>query len=345
MRRFQCLCGARIFFDSRECLRCGRLLGFAPGDLDFMSEVVPGAGTLWSRGNGSSPRAFELCRNRVEHKVCNWLVPAGTDRSRCLSCGLNRTIPSLGNPLNLRRWRAVEAAKRRLIYSLLDINLPFSAPSPGGHPPMRFDFLEDRASNPAVAEQYVLIGHAEGLITLNVAEADDHYRERAREQMNEPYRTLLGHLRHESGHYFFDRLVRDGPHAERFRAIFGDERIDYEAALARHYESGPSDNWQERFITAYAGAHPLEDWAECWAHYLHMTDTMDTAAANDMLRRGAAGEDFDGWILEWIDLTVRLNELNRSMGLSDAYPFVLTDAVVDKLRFIHFEIIEARPAT
>lgn len=345
MRRFHCLCGARVFFDSRKCLRCGRLLGFAPDEMEFLSEVSPGAGNPWAMPGGGLPREFTHCRNRVEHAVCNWLVPAAAGGEWCASCLLNRTIPGLDNPDNLRRWRSVEAAKRRLLYSLLDLDLPFGGPSPAGHPPMRFDFLEDRASNPAVAEQYVLIGHAEGLITLNVAEADDDYRERAREQMNEQYRTLLGHLRHESGHYFFDRLVRHGTHIGRFRALFGDERGDYQAALKRHYDEGPVENWQADYISAYAGVHPLEDWAECWAHYLHMTDTMDTAAANDMLRRGSSADDFDGLIVEWLELTVRLNELNRSMGLPDAYPFVLTDPVLEKLRFIHHEIIEAGPAS
>jgi len=53
----------------------------------------------------------------------------------------------------------------------------------------------------------VLTSHCNGLITLNIAEADDAERERRRVKFHEPYRTLLGHLRHEVAHYYWDRLI------------------------------------------------------------------------------------------------------------------------------------------
>ena len=125
----------------------------------------------------------------------------------------------------------------------------------------------------------MLTGHLNGVVTINVSEADDAERERRRAGLAEPYRTLLGHMRHEVGHYYWKRLVTgDADRLARFRELFGDDRDDYAAALTRHYQSGPPQDWQDRFVSAYASAHAWEDWAETWAHYLHMTDTIEIAA-------------------------------------------------------------------
>ena len=52
----------------------------------------------------------------------------------------------------------------------------------------------------------------------------------------------------------------------------------YAAALQAHYaKGGDVGPWAERHVSAYASAHPWEDWAETWAHYLHMMDAVDTA--------------------------------------------------------------------
>ena len=191
-----------------------------------------------------------------------------------------------------------------------------------------------------------MTGHAGGLITLNVAEADDPERERQRKSMGEPYRTLLGHFRHEIAHYYWDRLVADSPAIEEFRRLFGDEREDYPAALQRHYAEGPPADWSEHFVTAYASAHPWEDFAETWAHYFHMVDTLETALAFGLRLRPqvakgaglAAVIDFDPYIAEmdriidtWLPLTFAVNSINRSMGLPDLYPFVLPPPVIWKL--------------
>jgi hypothetical protein len=196
----------------------------------------------------------------------------------------------------------------------------------------------------------VLTGHDNGLITVNIAEADDVLREQQRTQQREPYRTLLGHFRHEIGHYYWDRLIQNSASLEAFREKFGDERADYQAALNRHYEQGPPEHWEREFISAYATTHPWEDWAESWAHSLHMIDALETARATGVMLRPRhaeepklatpadplqPGADFDRMVDEWMALTYILNNLNRGLGLADSYPFVLSAPVIEKLRFVH----------
>ena len=179
-----------------------------------------------------------------------------------------------------------------------------------------------------------MTGHANGLITINIAEADDVERERMRQQMNEQQRTLLGHFRHESGHYYWDRLVAGGPFLPRIRALFGDERSDYSSALAQYYEFGPPSNWQHMYVSAYASAHPWEDWAECWAHWLQITDSLETAVTIGLAPPDALDGDLDARVRNWVDLALKINLLNRSMDQPDPYPFVLSPPVVDKLKLV-----------
>jgi hypothetical protein len=128
----------------------------------------------------------------------------------------------------------------------------------------------------------------------------------------------------------------------RFRELFGDPDADYQAALDRHYNDGPPDNWGQRYVSSYATMHPAEDWAETFAHYLHIRDTLDTAAAFGVAPAAATFErkvlgpsGFDAIIEWWLPLSWALNMLNRSMGKTDLYPFVLPPAVLEKMRFIH----------
>ena len=246
-------------------------------------------------------------------------------------------------------WQRLEGAKHRMVYGLLRLGLPLisKADDPSG---LAFDFLADPASAWQDSPQ-IMTGHAEGLITINIAEADDAERERRRQDMAEPYRTLLGHFRHEVGHYYWERLVRGGPWHEPFRELFGDESVDYGARLEAHHAGGPPADWQDRFVSAYASAHPWEDWAETWAHYLHVVDTLETAHAFNLRLRPRAGADpalamaanfdpyghadFDALIETWLPLTYAVNSLNRSMGQPDLYPFALAPPVVAKLRFVH----------
>ena len=241
-----------------------------------------------------------------------------------MSCRSSQVIPTLSKPENLHRWRKLEQAKRRLLYDLLRLGLPADADH------LRFVFKEDRRTNPDVHEEHVNIGHAEGVITINAAEADEVYREEMRFLVNEPNRTLLGHFRHEAGHYYFD-VILDDEQRETARALFGDERQDYDAALRRHYREGPQAGWESRFISAYASAHPAEDWAETWAHYLHMQAALEAALANGLM----SGPLSDDWQGEFVSFMIAVNEVMRSLGLADAYPFIVTSATAAKIDFVH----------
>ncbi len=282
-------------------------------------------------------------------------MPADAPLPFCIACRLNQTIPDLSAPGNQLLWQRLETEKRRLVYSLLRLGLPV-VPRSQDAAGLAFDFLADPA--PSFNEGgRVLTGHAAGLITLNVAEADPVVRERMRAEMAEPYRTILGHFRHESGHYYWDRLVRDGPWLDQVRALFGDDTVDYGAALQRHYDAGPPAGWQDRFISAYASMHAWEDWAESWAHYLHIIDTAETAAefglsvhpkvgtsANLFVKSGIdpyRQPDFRVILAHWLPLTYALNSLNRSMGHDHVYPFVLPEPVIEKLGLVH-RIVHAR---
>ncbi|SFX00552.1 zinc-binding metallopeptidase family protein [Marinospirillum alkaliphilum] len=351
MKLYSCTgCGQLVFFENTQCNHCGALLGFVPEQLT-LTAFEPVDGTLW-RPLGQQDFTVPLyrqCSNYQYQAVCNWMLPADDPHDFCIACRLNRTIPDLGQPQNRGFWLSLETEKRRLIYSLLQLGLPLISRSidPTG---LEFDFLED--TEPTFSESgRVLTGHSEGLITLNIAEADPVRREKMRSRMAEPYRTLLGHFRHESGHYYWDRLIRNSQWLFAFRELFGDERQDYAAALQRHYSEGASGDWQQQHVSAYASAHPWEDWAETWAHYLHILDTLETAgqfglsvqpslsgAAGVQLAQGfnpALGADFDWLIQTWLPLTTALNSLNRSMGHDHAYPFVLAPAVINKLRLVH----------
>lgn len=270
----------------------------------------------------------------------------------CASCRLNDIIPDLTDAHNLARWEKLELAKRRCLYTFLKLGLPLQGEPNSSQTSLRFRFLQDKENAP------VLTGHQDGIITVNVAEADDDEREHRRLTFHEPYRTLVGHFRHESGHYYWDRLIANSPNLKGFRELFGDETVDYDAALKNYYQQGPAKDWQDRTVTAYASSHPWEDWAETWAHYLHIMDTLETAAsfgmnvdpknkANNGSARMAPVKfdermDFDTLLADWIPLTCALNSINRGMGLSDLYPFVIPPTVVEKLRFIHGIIHDAK---
>jgi hypothetical protein len=347
MKLFECQhCGQLLYFENTRCERCGHLLGYLP-DGAMLSALTEEGGDRW-RALAAPERLVRFCANAAPG-ACNWLIPADGADTFCPACRLNRTIPDLGPPEHLLRWQRLEAAKHRLVYSLLRLGLPlvskFEDPGTG----LAFDFLADPAGFPDGPK--VLTGHAHGLITINLAEADDAERERARQEMTEPYRTLLGHFRHEVGHYYWERVVLDGPWLEWFRTMFGDERQDYGACLEEHHTEGPAPDWQERFVSGYASAHPWEDFAETWAHYLHIVDTLETAGAFGLHIAPRAGRDpglameidfdpyrqndFDALLKAWLPLTYAVNSLNHSMGQPDLYPFVLAPAVMAKLRFVH----------
>lgn len=351
MRVFNCdHCGHLVFFDSVQCLHCGSALAFLPDELT-MAALAPApqdGPDLWRRLGARDAaqyggRLYRLCCNHTEHEACNFAVPSSDYSELCVSCRQTRILPDLSDPANLRRWKQIEAAKRQLFYTLARLGLE---PVPGRAGPV-FEFLADLPGGPAI-----LTGHQGGTITLNVAEADDDERARRRIALGEPYRTLIGHLRHESGHFYWDQLVREGDRLEAFRSLFGDERQDYAAALDAHYARGGSGNdWFLNHVSAYAAAHPWEDWAETWAHYLHMVDLLETAASYQIavtvpdpqmaLRHhvtdpfATSHPDFQDMVRQWVPLTLMLNSLNRSLGQDDAYPFALSSGAMVKLRFVH----------
>lgn len=343
MKTFDCNnCGERIFFENTSCLACGGMVGFVPKHL-ALSAFRPEMEGHYSVIGDASGKRWKKCRNYAEANVCNWMLAADSQEAYCPSCRLNEVIPDLSVGNNHAHWAKMEAAKRRLIFSLLRLRLPLLNKKDDPQRGLAYRFLADPDDDFAQTRR-VLTGHNGGVITINVAEADDAVRERMRLDMREVYRTLLGHFRHESGHYYWDRLVVDTGREPDFRAVFGDEREDYGASLRRHYANGPPPDWQERHITSYAAAHPWEDWAETWAHYLHITDTLETACHNGIEIRTPEGrhivrepfrEPFAAVAQDWLALRFVLNSLNRSMGLQDPYPFVMGPAVIDKLTFIH----------
>jgi hypothetical protein len=330
MRAFSCEnCGQLLFFENNACLRCGMAQGFVP------EEMTLAALPLRERGG----RSLRRCANAVL-ATCNWVLPGDDPAALCRSCRLTRTRPADGDAVGLRAFAPAEAAKRRLLFELLDLGLPVDEDR------LRFDLLSSVA-------QPVVTGHADGLITIDLAESDDVRREKRRTELGEPYRTMLGHFRHEIGHYYQPILVdaRGPEELARCRALFGDEREDYTAAQERHYNEGPPADWPERFVSAYATMHPWEDWAETFAHCLHIRDTMQTAAAFGLIVTGPApvedpaltsvpavdgdADSIEALIETWLPLTYALNAINRSMGLDDLYPFTLAPAVIDKLGYVH----------
>ncbi len=286
--------------------------------------------------------SYRKCENYVREGVCNWLVAGSTD-DLCQACRLNNVIPDLSDPERKARWHETEQAKRRLVYSLNRLQLPVLAKADDPARGLAFDIKS------STGDEHVITGHADGLITLNLSEADAAEREAMRASLNERYRTLLGHFRHEVGHYFWDRLVADAGGHEPFRALFGDERADYAEALRRHYASAPDAGYAQSFISRYAAAHPWEDFAETFAHYLHMSDTLETAeqhgfAKGPELAAAEPNDTFETLMAEWYRLSVALNSLNRSMGLPDAYPFAISASVKEKLRFVH-RLIEGQASS
>lgn len=346
MKTFHCdECHSQVFFENTSCEKCGGMLGYDP-EHRTVTTFEPAGSNVWRSLNpGNSSALFKQCINYSRESVCNWMLPADSHEDLCASCQLTHSIPVLSGQ-NRLYWRRLEDAKRRLLYTLWELKLAPVSKLKSPEKGLAFEFLQD------LPNRRVMTGHDNGLITLNIAEADPSFREKMREQMHEPYRTLLGHFRHESGHYYFDRLIDNSKWLEPFRMVFGDEGADYGESLQRHYKEGPPSDWSDRFISSYASTHPWEDWAETWAHYLHMIDTLDTAFACGMtLHPRKQGEpelvieerplrvaSFDDMAPDWFALTYVLNSLNRSIGMPDAYPFTLSSKVREKLQFIHMVV-------
>ena len=326
MRQLLCPhCRTATFFELERCPTCDTPLAFDPKCLAFdeLKSTVP-------------------CANRTLIG-CNWSVDDG--QGFCRSCRLTRTIPNLGSNRNVRLWKRVETAKRRLVYDLARLGLPLAVPS---GQQVSFDILSEEAAGTPI-----MTGHLAGLITLSLAEADDAERESRRVAFREPYRTLLGHFRHEVGHFYWEVLVDGTSLHSAFRLIFGDESASYQAALKAYHARTDRSYDRDAFISEYASAHPWEDWAETFAHFLHIVATLDSAAALPLSLDARSRQtfenpyreaDFEALLTSWSPVAYSINELNRSMGLNDAYPFELTPAVRGKLHLVHMAILNFRQA-
>jgi hypothetical protein len=344
MRIFTCdNCDQLVYFDNSLCLNCESPLGYVHDRRDVIALKEASSGSYAEVGRPGA--MWQRCATTAV-TGCNWLVPDGSD-ALCPSCRLTRTRPNDGDQLALSELVRAEAAKRRLVFQLAEIELPLSPRDAEAGTGVEFDLLSSSGSK-------VITGHDNGVITLDLAEADSEHRERLRLQLAEPYRTLLGHFRHEIGHFYWPLLVSDERELAACRALFGDDRADYSAAVVRHYETLGDDDtsWQESHISRYATMHPYEDWAETFAHYLHILDTLQTAESFGLGTHGTAAMPrlarrvgahptrpdgsvtFDEVVTHWLELSYALNQINRSMGQPDLYPFVLAPAVIGKLSFV-----------
>ena len=314
---FQCpSCGGHLFFHNLSCA-CGTEVAYDPEARRFqsLSAVVP-------------------CANRPQIG-CNWKA---SEDGLCRSCSTTRTRPDLSVAGNLRLWAGAEQAKRRVFYDLMHWGL--FTPSDRFEAPI-FDLLAEETRH---GETPVTMGHADGVITINVEEADAAEREARRLVLGEPFRTMVGHFRHEIGHLVFERLKGRSSFLGQFRDLFGDERTDYAAALERHYDRKPPEGWQRNHLSAYATAHPHEDWAESFAHFLHLTALIAAAQSAGVTSPALvdAGETFDVYLANsaepfltiGADLSIALNHMTRAVGLPDPYPFVLTSRTREKLAFV-----------
>lgn len=336
MRAFACpSCRSLVFFENTRCVTCQSSLAYdrAAGEIVVVTDENA------------------RCRNQMV-AGCNWL--AGEElNGYCGSCWLTRTRPSGDDAGSQDSYLRTEAAKRRLVYQLDHLGLPVTPRADDPEHGLAFDLLSSR-------DQKVITGHNSGVITLDLAEGEDPHREALRVQLAEPYRTLLGHLRHEIGHWYWDVLVDGTGFLDGFRDLFGDDRVNYGQALKEHYSTPVDDAWVRTHVSNYAASHPWEDWAETFAHYLHIRDTMDTANAWGVRVDGPdldlnlawnarldvepddQMESFDELAQTWIAFAMATNALNRSMGKDDLYPFRLPPAVLEKMRFVHVVVTSHR---
>ncbi len=350
MRQYQCVCGSTVFYENTQCLACGSELSFCPECREIVA-LLPQPDGSYRCGNAACGAALVKCANYVEHQVCNRSIEqhhAAAGETLCDCCRFNDTIPDLSVTGNLEKWRRLEAAKRRLFYDLGELGLPYGTEEDQVDPPLKFDFKADVIApfsfwRSIGAAQKVYTGHAAGRITINIREADDVQREQLRVDLGEAHRTLIGHFRHEVGHYYWDQLVK-GRREDQCRAVFGDhDNPTYSEALETYYKNGAPADWAVNYVSAYATMHPWEDFAETWATYLHMVSGLDTAH-----HVGFGGEpdpvaaEIDDMVKRYQGLGIALNEINRSMGLIDVVPQIFVQPVIEKLRFIHELVHQGR---
>ncbi|WP_404342872.1 putative zinc-binding peptidase [Vreelandella aquamarina] len=340
MQTFSCRCGNPLFFENTHCLACESEVGWCPACSNIVAlEPLDNGGYQCS--HESCGTALMKCHNYAVENVCNRMVvmAEGHADTLCDCCRYNDVIPDLDIKGNRERWAALEGAKRRLFHTLDLLKLPHGIEGESIRVPLSFSFMADALPDQGLwrstaSQEKVYTGHANGHITINVKEADDVERERLRVDMNESHRTLIGHFRHEVGHYYWDLLVKDQDEAASCR-VFGDHNNPtYSDALEQYYQQGAPADWPTRFISAYASMHPWEDFAETFAFYLDMVAVLDTA-----LHMGLSRAEYDGTLDSMLrafhQVGMAVNELNRDMGLLDLAPGVIAPAVREKLAYLH----------
>ena len=332
-----------MFFENSVCLNCGSALGYVPDAQRLVT--VHQDGDDWVATDDADPLAsagarFRWCGN-LHLARCNWLVPVTEAETLCASCRLTSVRPNDDEPEALDAFADAETAKRRLLHQLAGLGLPIIDRTVDADRGVTFEFLSSRGRS-------VTTGHEGGVITLDLSESDDAHREFVRQQLGEQYRTVLGHLRHEIGHYYWPLIVVEAGRLDEFRDVFGDERASYQEALEQHYAGGAGEvDWSATHVSMYATMHPWEDWAETFAHYLHISAGLETADSWGLaVGEPSASAGTQAWtapgpveigpmIDRWLGLTIALNSMSRSIGEGDLYPFVLNPAVVAKLDVVH----------
>jgi len=347
MQTFSCRCGNPLFFENTHCLACRSEVGWCPACANIVAlEALPEGGYRCTHPDCATP--LMKCHNYAFDNVCNRMVVMneGHGDKLCDCCRYNAVIPDMTIEGNRERWAALEAAKRRLFHTLDVLGLPHGTNGDAIQVPLSFSFMADALPDQGLwrstaSQEKVYTGHANGHITINVKEADDVERERLRVDMNESHRTLIGHFRHEIGHYYWDLLVKSRDEAT-CRRVFGDHHHpSYAEALEHYYQQGAPADWPTRFISAYAAMHPWEDFAETFAFYLDMVAVLDTAMHMGLSRAEYDGS-LDGMLQAFHQVGMAVNELNRDMGLLDLAPGVIAPAVRDKLAYVH-ELIRNAP--
>ncbi len=344
MKFFKCGCGQTLFYENSRCLKCGAETGFCPACRNIVP-LIPDGQNLYRCGNEACGTRLMKCANYTDFDVCNRCVVVSTDESKqeryCDCCRYNQTIPDLSVPGNLDKWYRLEVAKRRLFYDLYLLELPHGTMQDGFQPPLLFDFKADVIPASDLwhrmgAGERVYTGHADGKITINIREADEVERERLRVDMGEAHRTLIGHFRHEIGHYYWDVFIKDREE-NAFNALFGNPyAMDYATAMDRHYGEGPPADWAANYVSAYASMHPWEDWAETFSLYLDMVSALETSVQMGfMAGPWYTRDDMDVMVSRYQRLGIGLNELSRSLGLLDMVPEILSTPVMEKMRLVH----------
>ncbi|UDY23258.1 putative zinc-binding metallopeptidase [Nocardioides sp. Kera G14] len=328
MKAFRCrACDNPLYFENSVCVSCGTSLGFSRAEraivpVDETGRYVDAQGLVWW-----------VCSN-LNLSGCTWL--AAVEGGQCEACDFTRTRPADEDTTALAAFLQAEQAKRYLLVELDTLGFPIRSKVEDPEQGLCFDLLASANLDGADSDEKVVIGHDNGVITIDLAESDPVYREKVRESLDEPYRTMLGHFRHEVGHYIEWQYVV-GDLIEQARELFGDERESYADAIERHYAEGAPAGWEASYLSTYATMHPFEDFAETFAHYLHISDTIESAGEYGLTAVApvTAFSQFRDVVTGiWVPLSIALNVINRSMGKGDLYPFVIPPPVLDKLDFV-----------